>query len=42
VPVLLVDKPARAVHPKATELPPDLRWFAYVQAFEFNPLRFGL
>lgn len=41
VPVLLVDSPAKAVHPKADELPPDIRWFAFVQAFEFSHRRFG-
>lgn len=41
VPVLLVDTPARAVQPKANELPPDIRWFAHVQAFEFSHRRFG-
>jgi hypothetical protein len=41
MPVLLVDTPAHAVHPKASELPPDIRWFAYVQAFEFSHRRFG-
>jgi hypothetical protein len=41
IPVLLVDTPAHAVHPKASELPPDIRWFAYVQAFEFSHRRFG-
>jgi hypothetical protein len=41
VPVLLVDTPERAVFPKPDELPPDIQWFAYVQAFEFSQLRFG-
>jgi hypothetical protein len=40
VPVLLVDTPAHAVQPKAEELPSDLRWLAYLQAFEFSPRRF--
>jgi hypothetical protein len=42
VPVLLVDTPARAIQPKANELPPDIRWFAHVQAFEFSHRRFGV
>lgn len=41
VPVLLMDTPARAVRPMPDELPADIRWFAYVQAFEFSQLRFG-
>lgn len=41
VPVLLVDTPARAVRPTADELPEDIRWIAYVQAFEFSQHRFG-
>jgi hypothetical protein len=41
VPVLLEDTPAHAVQPAADELPPDIRWFAHVQAFEFSQRRFG-
>jgi hypothetical protein len=41
VPVLLVDTPAHAVQPQADELPPDLRWLAYLQVFEFSQRRFG-
>lgn len=41
VPVLLVDTPAHATQPRADDLPADIRWFAYVQAFEFSQRRFG-
>lgn len=42
VPVLLVDTPARAVQPKADELPQEIRWFAHVQALEFSHRRFSM
>lgn len=41
VPVLLVDTPDRAPQPVADDLPAELRWLAYLQAFEFSQRRFG-
>ncbi len=41
VPLLLIDTPAGGVLPKPEELPPALRWFAYLQAFQFSQRTFG-
>lgn len=41
VPVLLTNTPTDAAQPMADELPPDLRWFAYLQAFRFSQRTFG-
>jgi hypothetical protein len=41
VPVLLTNTPTDATQPAAEELPPDLRWFAYLQAFRFSQRTFG-
>jgi hypothetical protein len=41
VPVLLVNTPENAIRLRPDELPTDLRWFGYLQAFEFSQARFG-
>lgn len=41
VPVLLRDTPTHAIQPTADDLPQDIRWLAYLQAFEFSQRTFG-
>lgn len=41
VPVLLRDTPDHAIQPAADDLPPDIRWLAHIQAFQFSQLTFG-
>lgn len=41
VPVLLADTPVDATRPTVDDLPPDLRWFAYLQPLRFSQHTFG-